>query len=45
MNLEITELLKIGFFAGLGWFLSKAVFVIIISKWVVKKPITLETDD
>lgn len=38
------DLFAFGFFIGLGWWLSKAIFVIIISKWIAKKPITLDTE-
>lgn len=38
------DLIAVGFFIGLGWWISKAIFVMIISKWIAKKPITLDTD-
>jgi len=42
--MTIVGLIGIGFFVGLGWWLSKAIFVVIISKWIAKGPIKLDTD-
>ena len=43
-NLSIIQLLKIGFFIGLGWWLSKTIFILAITKYT-GKPIELSKDE
>jgi hypothetical protein len=44
MTTTALELLKTGFFLGIGWWTAKAIFVITISKYL-GKPIEISTGD
>lgn len=45
MQFTALELVEIGFLVGIGWWAAKLVFVLIITKFIQKGPITLSKEE